>query len=157
MPSPVSFLLSVATFPANYSATPQQFAQDLVNRMTVVPSAPWNSFQVGAVVPTSNLGPVLYDAGNGMKWLVWDAATGAYINLLVDGGAATGPNGGNGLGGGLLTGSVAIGALAPGAAGGILTYDASGNPTVTPPAAAVSGPNWISGNTYQQGQYVTYS
>ena len=164
MPSPVSFLLSVATFPANYSATPQQFAQDLVNRMTVVPSAPWNSFQVGALVPSSDMGPVLYDTGHGMQWLTFDRqGTGSYVNLIIDGGAATVANGGitnsggSLLGGGLLVGSVAINALAPGAAGGILTYDASGNPTVTPPAAAVSGPNWNAGNTYQQGQYVTYS
>ena len=126
MPSPVSFLLSLSTFPVNYTATPQQFAQDLVDRLTITPSAPWNSFQVGAVVSSSNIGPILYDLGNGMKWIVWDDATGDYAELTVDGT-------------GVLNNSIPLSALAKQVPGGLLSYDASGNPVVISPAVSGTG------------------
>jgi hypothetical protein len=142
MPSPVSFLLSLATFPVNYTATPQQFAIDLVDRLTITPSAPWNSFLVGTLIPTSNQGPVLFDTGSGMKWLVWNDGTGAYVDLVVQGD-------------GIVNESVPLSAMAAQTPGGIFIYDASGNPTTLAPATAVTGPTWVSGHTYQVGQYVT--
>lgn len=128
-PPPVSFLLSIGTFPVNYSATPQQFAIDLVNRLTVTPSAPWNSFQVNtttAIGSITNVGPVLYDNSNGAEWQVYNRSTGQYTVLTVEGS-------------GLVNNSVPLSALATQTPGGLLSYNASGAPTVIAPAVSGTG------------------
>lgn len=117
MPSPVSFLLSLATFPANYNSTPAQFATDLVNRLTITPSAPWSSFQYGGSIPTSDVGPILFLGATGYQWMVWSAGTGTYVDLRVNGD-------------GLINNSVPLSAITLGNAGGIFTWDAGGNPFI---------------------------
>ena len=129
----------------NYNNTPQGFAQDLINRLTITPSAPWSSFQNGGTIPTSNVGPVLYDPnGTGGEWKVWNTATGAYVDLVVQGD-------------GIVNDTIPLSAIGTQTPGGIFTYDASGNPTTLAPSTAPTGPNWISGASYVVGNYVTYS
>ena len=82
MPAPVSFSLALAPLPVNFSGTPQQFAQALVDRLTISPSAPWSSFQNGGSIPGSDQGPVLL---NGTEWRVFDTGMGAYTYHVQNG------------------------------------------------------------------------
>lgn len=143
MPAPVQFSLSLAPFPVNYSATPQVFAQDLINRLTITPSAPWSSFQYGGSLPTSDIGPVLFNANGAYEWKVWNVGSGTYVDLVVQGD-------------GIVNNSIPLSAMGTQTPGGIFTYDASGKPTTLAPSTAPTGPNWVSGTTYVPGNYVTY-
>ena len=83
---PVTFSISLAPLPVDFKGTPQEFATAMVDRLTITPSTEWSSFIVGSVIPTSDEGPLLYDAGDGNKeWRVWDTNTGAYTYLITDG------------------------------------------------------------------------
>lgn len=76
MPSAVEFTVSLAPFPATFSAdTPQVWADALVERLSVAPAVPWQSFLNQTTVPTSDYGPLLL---NGKEWRVWDSTLGAY-------------------------------------------------------------------------------
>ena len=119
MPAPVAFNLTLGAVPANYSATPAQFAADLVARLTITPTAPWSSFQNGGAVPTSNVGPVLL---NGVQWLVWNSSSSAYVDITV-------------AGDGIVAGSVPITALAAGTANSVLAYNYLGVPTYANPGS----------------------
>lgn len=141
MPAPVTFNLSLAPFPVTFEGTPQEWAEAVVDRLTIAPSEPWSSFQNGGIIPTSNVGPVLY---NGVQWMVWNVSTGAYENLVVDGG-------------GLISNTVPLSALSTSTPGGLFYYDASGLAATLAPATAPTGPTWISAHSYVAGQYVTYS
>lgn len=141
MPAPVTFNLTLAPLPVNFTGTPQQWAQAVIDRLTIAPSAPWSSFQNGGSIPTSDVGPILF---NGVQWKVWNSATGEYVDLVVDGG-------------GLVARTVTLAAMATQSPGSLFYYDASGNPAALAPATQPTGPNWISGATYVAGQYVTYS
>lgn len=115
MPAPVTFSLSLAPLPVNANTyTPQQWAQAVVDRLTIAPSAPWSSFQNGGVIGTSDVGPILY---NGKQWKVWDSGSGAYIDLVVEGG-------------GLVARTVQLSALADQSAGALPYYDASAHAAV---------------------------
>ncbi len=141
MPAPVTFNLSLAPLPANANQmTPQQWAQAVVDRLTIAPSAPWSSFQNGGSIGTSDVGPILY---LGKQWKVWDPGTGAYIDLVVDGG-------------GIIARTITLNAWADQTPGGLSYYDASGHAAVLAPATVPTGPNWVSGTTYVVGNYVTY-
>jgi hypothetical protein len=142
---PVAFLLSLGTWPINYSASPAQFASDLVDRLTITPSAPWTAFQLVTNNPQgniTNIGPQLYDNGNGMRWEVYNSGTAQYVPLTVDGA-------------GIINDTIPLSAMGTQTPGGIFIYDASGNPTTLAPASMVTGPTWVSGHTYNVGQYVT--
>lgn len=141
MPAPVTFNLSLAPLPANANNyTPQQWAQAVIDRLTIAPSAPWSSFQNGGSIPTSDVGPILF---NGVQWKVWSSGAGEYVDLVVEGG-------------GLVSRTVMLNAMADQTPGGLLYYDASGHAAVLTPATAPTGPDWISGASYVVGNYVTY-
>jgi hypothetical protein len=119
MPSPVAFTVTSAPLPVNFSGTPQEFATALVDRLTVTPSVPWSAFITGGTIPTSDNGPLLYNAGAGNKeWRVWDTGTGAYTYLLTNGA-------------GLLAGSIPLSKLTTdiSTASTVLIRNASGVPT----------------------------
>lgn len=112
MPSPVDFNLSLAPLPNNFAGTPQQLATAIVDRLTVTPTAPWSSFQNGGVIPSSDLGPVLY---NGTEWRVYDTGLGAYTFATQNGA-------------GLVNNTVTLPKLLGGTAGSILYYNSLGRP-----------------------------
>lgn len=124
MPAPVTFNLSLAPLPANANNyTPQQWAQAVVDRLTIAPSAPWSSFQNGGSIPSSDVGPILF---NGMQWKVWDSGAGEYVDLVVEGG-------------GLVSRTVELNALADQSPGGVLYYDAAGHADILASASGVTG------------------
>jgi hypothetical protein len=148
MPSPVDFTVSLAPFPATGSYTPAELAQAIVARLTISPAEPWSSFQNGGTIPTSDVGPVLYQ---GMEWRVWNPALGAYTYHRQNGA-------------GIVSGTVPFTALAQNAVtGGVMTTNSGGNPTLLAPATngqvltLVGGvPTWVDsfvpaagGNTFE--------
>jgi hypothetical protein len=119
MPPPVAFDITLAPLPVNFEGTPQEFAQAMVDRLTITPAIPWSSFITGSVIPTSDNGPLLYNSGSGNKeWRVWDTGTGAYTYLTVNGA-------------GLVAGSVPISKFATDLANAssVFTLNSSGVPT----------------------------
>lgn len=82
MASPVAFTLTLATLPVDFEGTAQELAQAIVDRLTIEPAEPWNSFQVTSSIPDSDVGPVLYE---GVEWRVFDEGDGAYTYLRVHG------------------------------------------------------------------------
>ena len=120
MPASVTFTLTLAPLPINFNGTPQQFGDALVNRITITPSTPWSSFITGSVVPTSDNGPLLFNAGSGNKeWRVWDTGLGAYTYLVVNGA-------------GIVAGTIPLAALATdnSTAKTVFIRDASGVPAL---------------------------
>ena len=82
MPAPVNFNLALAPLPSTYDLTPQQFAQAIVDRISISASEPWSSFSNGGSMPSSDIGPWLK---NGQEWMVWDPVSGTYISHVQDG------------------------------------------------------------------------
>lgn len=120
MPAPVTFTLTLAPLPLNFSGTPQQWATALVDRLTVAPSTPWSAFITGSTIPLSDYGPLLYNAGSGNKeWRVFDTNTGLYTYLTVNGA-------------GIVASSVPVTKLTTDItyAKTVLTFNASGVPTL---------------------------
>jgi hypothetical protein len=110
MPSPVTFDVSTSSLPAGWKGDPQALNQAIAERLVVTPSEPWSSFVRGSVAPTSDVGPWLTDEG---EWKVWSTEAGAYVPLVVDGGA-------------VKDASVAVAALAAVQAKAVLVSDADG-------------------------------
>jgi len=123
MPAPVSFNLSLAPLPNNFSGTPQQLATAIVDRLTIAPSAPWSSFQNGGSIPNSDLGPVLY---NGTEWRVYDTTLGAYTYATQNGA-------------GIVDNTVTLSKLIGGASGSLLYYNGSGRPAELLAATGTNG------------------
>ncbi len=124
MPSPVQFDITLAPFPASFTAgTPAQFAEAIRRRLGVVPAVPWSSFQNGGTIPTSDLGPVLYE---GQEWRVWSPALGGYTYHRQNGA-------------GIVDATVTKAKMAAGTAGSILIYDGSGRPAELPIASGTDG------------------
>lgn len=123
MPSPVSFNVQLAPLPANFRGTPAQWAAAVAARLQISPDVPWSSFQNGGAVPTSDVGPVLYE---GQEWRVWNPLTGSYTFHRQNGA-------------GLVDKTVTKAKMASGTAGGILIYDAAGRPVELPASSGVNG------------------
>lgn len=70
-----------APLPDDYSATPEQFKNDIVARLYAETADSISFFVSGSVAPTSNVGPWLKD---GVEWWVWDDGTGAYVPLQIN-------------------------------------------------------------------------
>lgn len=85
MGAPVTFNLSLAPLPANFTGTPQQWATAVISRLTITPSLPWSSFQYGGAISTSDVGPILYLGVNGYEWKVWNAGSASYTDINVQG------------------------------------------------------------------------
>jgi hypothetical protein len=112
MPAPVSFNIALAPLPNNFSGTPQQLATAIADRLTIAPTAPWSSFQNGGSIPTSDVGPVLF---NGTEWRVYDTGLGAYTFATQNGA-------------GLVNNTVTLNKLIGGTAGSLLYLNTSGRP-----------------------------
>lgn len=76
---PVTFRSS--PLPNNLRATPQQFLDAIVARLSIESQDELSFFVTGSVAPTSDEGPWLK---NGTTWYVWDVVTGAYIPEVVE-------------------------------------------------------------------------
>lgn len=77
---PVSFQL--AALPPNVKWTPQQLAQAIVQRLSVVTGQQFALFVTGSTAPSSNVGPWLK---NGQEWWVWSDTDGAYVPIIING------------------------------------------------------------------------
>lgn len=113
MPDPVEFNVSLSPFPASGKFTPAELAQAIVDRLTITPAEPWSSFQVVNSLPTSDVGPVIYNRA----WYIWDTGTSSYKPHVQDGS-------------GLVNGTVTVAKLANFTnAGAVLTSNGSKVPT----------------------------
>lgn len=65
-----------APLPEDYSATPEQFKNDIVARLYAETTDSISFFASGSIAPTSNVGPWLK---NGVEWWIWDDGVGGYI------------------------------------------------------------------------------
>lgn len=123
MPSPVSFITSIAPLTANWVGSAQDLLDALETRLTVTPAEPWSSFQNGGTIPASDVGPVLYE---GREWRTWNSGTGAYDFHRQNGA-------------GLVDATVTNAKLAAGTAGSLLKYNAEGRPVEITAASGTSG------------------
>lgn len=113
MPDPVEFNVSLSPFPASGKFTPAELAQAIVDRLTITPAEPWSSFQVVNSLPTSDVGPVIYNRA----WYIWDTGTSSYKPHVQDGS-------------GLVNGTVTVAKLANFTnAGAVLISNGSKVPT----------------------------
>lgn len=76
---PVTFKAS--PLPSKFKATPQQFLDAIVARLSIEAQDELTFFVSGPVAPSSNVGPWLK---NGTTWYVWDNSTGQYIPEIVE-------------------------------------------------------------------------
>lgn len=60
--------------------TPQQLADAMVSRMSLVTAQTFALFVTGSTAPTSDVGPWLK---NGVEWWVWDSGTGSYVPITI--------------------------------------------------------------------------
>ena len=111
MPAPVSFNLSLAPLPSNFAGTPQQLATAIIERLTVAPTAPWSSFQNGGSIPSSDVGPVLFNG----EWRVFNVGLGIYVPATQNGS-------------GILSNSVSLSKLVGGTSGSLLYVNSIGRP-----------------------------
>lgn len=111
MPAPVEFTLSLAPLDVNFEGSLQDFATAIVDRLTITPSEPWSSFQNGGAIPSSDVGPVLYQ---GKEWRVFDSDTGAYTYHRQHGS-------------GLIDATLPLSKVVVGTAGSVLAYNGDGN------------------------------
>lgn len=81
-PLPVSF--EVAAFPPSESYTPQEFADALAERLSLVSQQDFALFVTGSVEPSSDVGPWLKD---GIEWWVWDTVNGNYKPIEINQGS----------------------------------------------------------------------
>lgn len=123
MPAPVTFTLSLAPLPVNFSGTLQDWATAVVARLTIAPSAPWSSFQNGGAIGVSDVGPILYQ---GVEWRVFDTGLGAYTYLRVNGA-------------GIVAATIPLTKLSAGTAGSVLVYSGAGAPSELLAASGTNG------------------
>lgn len=143
MPAPVEFTITMSALSAGFNGDPQELADEIAARLTITPSEPWSSFINGGAEPTSDVGPWLR---LGQEWRVWDVGLGAYTYHVQNGagivdGTVTGAKLTAGAVGttNLADDSVTLAKFADGTAKGVLTFNASGVPTIS--AAGTNG--WV--------------
>lgn len=74
-----SFSVSVASLPEGFCPTTmQELANAIAGRLLVNPNQDFNSFAIGSIEPSSNVGPWLKDC---LEWFVFDDATARYIPI----------------------------------------------------------------------------
>ncbi len=76
MTNSIPLTFRAAPLPENYSATPEEFKNDIVARLYAESSEAISFFASGSVAPTSDVGPWLK---NGLEWWVWDSGLGTYV------------------------------------------------------------------------------
>jgi len=76
---PVTFRAAPLTNP--FTATPQEFLDAIVARLTIESQDELSFFVTGSVAPTSDVGPWIK---NGITWYVWSSAVGAYVPETIE-------------------------------------------------------------------------
>lgn len=77
---PTGLIIQACPLPATFVGTPQEFADELVRRMSIVSATGTNFFFVGDLEPTSNAGPWLRF---GTQWWVFDVDLKRYVPLDI--------------------------------------------------------------------------
>lgn len=72
--------IQMGALPASGKWTPQELADLMVARMSLVTAATFALFVTGATEPSSNVGPWLK---NGNEWYVWNSSTGDYQPITI--------------------------------------------------------------------------
>lgn len=72
--------LSMGSLPSTVQWTPQQLADAIAARLSLVTSQTFALFVTGSTAPTSNVGPWLK---NGKEWWVWSNSDGAYVPIDI--------------------------------------------------------------------------
>lgn len=80
MPNTLPITIQMSTLPPNASWTPQQFADAIAQRLSLVTQQSFALFVTGSTAPLSNVGPWLKD---GTEWWVWSNTAGAYVPQTV--------------------------------------------------------------------------
>lgn len=75
----VSLNVAMGSLPEGFCpASMQELGDAIAARLIVTPSQSFNSFAIGSVAPTSNIGPWLRDC---LTWYVYDDATASYVPM----------------------------------------------------------------------------
>ena len=78
MPNQLPLDIQMGALPANWQGTPQQFADAIAARLSVITQQTFALFVVGATEPSSDVGPWLDTSTSIGTWKVWDSTTGNY-------------------------------------------------------------------------------
>lgn len=81
MATALPITVQMGALPAAVKWTPQQLADAIAARMSLVSAQTYALFVTGSTAPTSDVGPWLK---NGVEWYVWDAGTGTYVPITID-------------------------------------------------------------------------
>jgi hypothetical protein len=73
--------LQMGALPPQVRWTPQQLAEAMIQRMSLVTQATFALFVTGSTEPSSNVGPWLK---NGTEWWVWSNTAGAYVPITIE-------------------------------------------------------------------------
>ena len=73
--------IQMGALPPNVRWTPQQLADAIVERLSLVTAQSFALFVSGSTAPSSNVGPWLK---NGTEWWVWSDALGAYEPITIN-------------------------------------------------------------------------
>ena len=76
MSNELPITIQMGALPPNLNVTPQELADLMAARMSLVTSTSYALFVTGSTEPTSNVGPWLKD---GVSWYVWSDSDGAYV------------------------------------------------------------------------------
>lgn len=80
MSNTLPITIQMGALPSTVRWTPQQLADAMVERMSLVTSQTFALFVTGSTAPTSNVGPWLK---NGNEWWVWSNSDGAYVPIEI--------------------------------------------------------------------------
>lgn len=75
--------IQMGALPPNIKVTPQQLADLMVARMSLVSEQEFSLFASGTTEPASNVGPWLKTTDSGGEWYVWSNDTGDYVPISV--------------------------------------------------------------------------
>src|SRR5574343_369478 len=75
--------IQMGALPPNIKVTPQQLADLMVARMSLVSEQEFSLFASGTTEPSSNVGPWLKTTDSGGEWYVWSNDTGDYVPISV--------------------------------------------------------------------------
>lgn len=80
MSNTLPITIQMGALPPSLSSTPQQLADMIAARLSLVTSQSFALFVTGSTAPTSNVGPWLK---NGNEWWVWSNGAGTYVPISI--------------------------------------------------------------------------
>lgn len=84
MSNSLPITVQIGALPASVKWTPQQLADAIAARMSLVSAQTFALFVTGSTAPTSDVGPWLRTSASGGSWYVWSSTTGSYQPITID-------------------------------------------------------------------------